>query len=366
MTECNPYNERIKRQYFRYLKEATRYSEATVDQVAQALARFEADTAYRDFRTFHSELAVAFKRRLSGHVSPVSGLQLSKATLHATLAHLKRFFHWLAGQPGYRSRLTYSDAEYFNLTTKEMRIATARRDKPFPTLEQVRHVIAMMPANTDIERRNRALVAFTLATGARDSAIASMKLKHIDLMTEKVYQDAREVNTKYSKSFATFLFPVGDDVLDVVTDWVRYLRREQLWGNDDPLFPATATVVGNDRQFKAAGLKCEHWRSAAPIRAIFREAFTAAGLPYFNPHSLRSTLVQLGETLCRTPEDFKAWSQNLGHEGVLTTFRSYGAVGIRRQGEIIHSLAQLAPAEPKIAEETVIAVLRKLAAGRLG
>jgi integrase len=359
MTKCNPQNERIKRQYFTYLKEATRYSEATVDQVAQALARFEADTGYRDFRAFHSELAIAFKRRLAGHLSPVSGRQLSKATLHATLAHLKRFFHWLAGQSGYRSRLTYSDAEYFNLTTKETRIATARREKPFPTLEQVQYVIGVMPASTDIERRNRALVAFTLATGARDSAIASMKLKHIDLVAGKVYQDAREVNTKYSKSFTTFFFPVGDEVLSIVTDWLRYLRCEKLWGNDDPLFPATATVVGNSHEFEAAGLKREHWRSAAPIRSVFREAFLAAGLPYFNPHSVRNSLVQLGEAICRTPEDFKAWSQNLGHEGVLTTFRSYGAVGNRRQGEIIRTLGQ-SPGK-STTEEAVIAVLHRLA-----
>ncbi len=79
-------------------------------------------------------------------------------------------------------------------------------------------------------------------------------------------------------------------------------------------------------------LKPEHWRNAAPIRAIFRQAFTTAGLPYFNPHSLRNALIQFGQELCRTPEDFKAWSQNPGHEGVLTTFRSYGAVGNQAPG----------------------------------
>jgi hypothetical protein len=42
--------------------------------------------------------------------------------------------------------------------------------------------------------------------------------------------------------------------------------------------------------------------------------------------------VQLDETRCRSPEEFKAWSQNLGHEGVLTTFYSYGTVAPRRQG----------------------------------
>jgi len=65
-----------------------------------------------------------------------------------------------------------------------------------------------------------------------------------------------------------------------------------------------------------------------------------SGMPYFNPHSIRKTLVSLGESLCKTAEQFKAWSQNLGHEGVLTTFYSYGSVAIGRQGEIMQDLAK--------------------------
>ena len=53
MAEHNPSNERIKRQYFAYLKEAKRHSEATVDAVAKALSRFEADTKFRDFKAFN-------------------------------------------------------------------------------------------------------------------------------------------------------------------------------------------------------------------------------------------------------------------------------------------------------------------------
>jgi integrase len=350
MTTHNPKNERIKRRYFAYLKEAKRQSEATVDQVAKALARFEGDTRHRDFKAFHIELAVSFKRRLAEQVSQSSGQRLSKATLHATLAHLKRYFHWLAGQPGYKSRLSYSDAEYFNLSEKDRRVATARREKTFPKLEQVARVLATMPNLSDVERRNRALVAFTLLTGARDSAIASMKLKHVDLVDRKVYQDAREVKTKYSKSFPTYFFPVGDDVRQILDDWVNYLRGDKLWGNDDPLFPATAVAVGDKHQFEAAGLTREHWRTAAPIRAVFRKAFEQTGLPYFNPHSLRSTLVQLGERRCRTPEQFKAWSQNLGHEKVLTTFHSYGSVTTARQGDLIRGLADSARPGPDVVE----------------
>ena len=45
MTTHNARNERIKRQYFAFLKEAKRQSEDSVDAVAKALARFESDTA---------------------------------------------------------------------------------------------------------------------------------------------------------------------------------------------------------------------------------------------------------------------------------------------------------------------------------
>jgi integrase len=94
----------------------------------------------------------------------------------------------LAGQPGYRSRLKYADADYFNLSEKEMRVAKARRERPVPTLEQIRHVLSTMPAGSEIERRNRALMAFALLTGARDGAIASLKLKHIDIAEGKLIQ----------------------------------------------------------------------------------------------------------------------------------------------------------------------------------
>lgn len=361
MPTHHPDNERIKRQYFAFLKEAKRQSEESVDAVAKALARFEADTHHRDFRVFQFELAVAFKRRLANRDSQVTGEKLSKATLNSTLAYLKRFFQWLALQPGYKSRLNYSDAEYFNLSEKDTRVATARRERPAPTLDQVKHVIATMPAATEIERRNRALVAFALLTGARDGALATLRLKHLDLAAGSVYQDARDVATKASKSFTTYFFPVGPEVVQIVKNWVTYLRQQKLWGNDDPLFPATRIELGVTRHFEAAGIDRKAWSTASPIRAIFKQAFEAAGLPYFNPHSFRRTLAQLGETMCQTPEQFKAWSQNLGHEGVLTTFYSYGNVAERRQGDIIKGLAQPARALAGHAElaEALVRAMRQ-------
>ena len=358
MAKYNAGNERIKRRYFVYMKEAGRQSDDSVDNAAAAIARFEAYSAWRDFKLFHIDHAVGFKRDLARQPGQTSGKPLSKATLNAMLAHLKRFFFWLADQEGFRGRIKYSEAEYFNLTEKEARIATAKRPRAAPTFEQLHHALDAMPAETELQRRDRAVFAFTMLTGARDSATASFKLKHIDMVNRAVFQDAREVKTKFSKTFMTYFFPVGGNALAVLAEWVTHLRSERLWGEDQPLFPATAMQLGPTGQFVAAGVKPEHWSNADPIRAIFKSAFTGAGLPYFNPHSVRNALVRLGQMRCKGPEEFKAWSQNLGHEGVMTTFTSYGTVSPERQCEIIQDLE--IKSDPDVADEAMCRALKKV------
>ena len=237
----------------------------------------------------------------------------------------------------------YSDADYFSLSLKDTAIAKAANEERIPTLEQIRHVIDAMPFETDIEKRNRALIAFILLTGARDNAAASIRLNHVNLDEGRIFQDATQVRTKFSKSFTTFFFPVGEDILEIFADWVTFLQKERLWGLDDPLFPATRMALGANGHFESAGLDRKCWANATPIRRIFRAAFEGVGLPYFNPHCFRKTLALFGQEVCQTPEESKAWSQNLGHESVMTTFSSYGQVNDRRQAEIIRSLAREKP-----------------------
>jgi len=359
VSKYNPGNERIKRRYFTYLKEARRHEESTIDASAKALNRWEQYTKFRDFGAFHFEQAVGFKRHLSEQVGTRSGERLSKATLHATMTQLKRFFQWLALQPGFKTKIKYCDADYFNLSVNEIRVATARRTQKWPTLVQIQHVLRSMPKSTDIELRNRALLAFTILTGARDRATASMNLKHIDLLDGRIDQDGREVKTKYRKTFHTYFFPVGEEITRIIKDWVIYLREVKLWGNEDPLFPSTQLASGRSKGFEVIGLERAHWSNTTPIRKIFRAAFINAGLPYFNPHSFRNTLAQLGEILCRTPEQFKAWSQNLGHEQVLTTFVSYGEVACGRQREIISNLAKVQNSVKCQADEIADAILER-------
>ncbi len=358
MTKRNPENERIKRRYLLYLKDAKGRDEASVDAAASAIDRFEDYVKRRDFQSFHIEQARGFKAQLVTATNARTGKALSASTVHSTLAALKAFFVWLADQRGYASRIKYADAEYFNPPDNLSRIATARRFKSCPTLAQVRLMINAMPNETDIDRRDRALIAFTILSGARDKAVISFRLKHIHIERGLIEQDSRVVKTKRAKTFTTWFFPVGEDIRKIVVDWIEFLGKEKGFGPDDPVFPKTKVAPGDDLAFRAASLDHAPWANANPVRKVFREACTRAGLPYFNPHLFRDTLVQLAYDLKLDAEAFKAWSQNLGHESCLTTFSSYGTIPPARQGEIIRRLADrsLPPDTQSTAE-----MLRRLA-----
>lgn len=341
MAKHHPENERIKRKYFIYLEEAHRLAPASVDQAAAAIALFEKSTGHRNFKAFHIEQTKKFKRLLQEQTHAKTGSPLSTATIHSRLMAVKAFFKWLAGQTGYKSRITYSDAEYFNPSANDSRVAKAERERSAPTLEQIRHVLNTMPTTTILDRRDRTLIAFTLLSGARDDAIASMKIKHVDPVSRMVNQDAREVRTKNRKSFVSWFFPIGDDIDKIVTDWLDELTTAHLFGPDDPLFPATDIGLDKDGHFASVGIKRKGWTSATAIRRIFKERFEAAGLSYFNPHSLRNTLTLFGQNICNgNIEAYKAWSQNLGHENMLTTLTSYGTVARDRQREIMRQIGK--------------------------
>ncbi len=350
----NPENERIKRRYFTYLKEAKQLSEASVDAVATALNEFETYSKFRNFQTFNIKQAIAFKRFYSEKKSSKTGLPLSISTIRATLSYLERFFRWLSQQPSYKSKIHRTDADYFKLSHKENQIASTHTRRPVPTLEQIEHLLSTMPTSTVVERRDRALIAFIALTGIRDSAVISLKVKHIDCDERLVNQDAREVNTKFSKSQLTNFFPVPKIIEEIVVKWVNELKSEHLWGEEDPLFPKTHVKPNQLRQFEATGIQRTHWKNTAPIRRIFKAAFRDAGLPYYNPHSFRNMLVHFGYQICRTPEEFRVWSMNLGHARVLTSFYSYGHVPEDRQQEVMSNLHENRLANSNFSKDGVL------------
>ena len=115
---------------------------------------------------------------------------------------------------------------------------------------------------------------------------------------------------------------------------LRYLRDDLLFGHDDPLFPPPE-MCRLEGGFAVIGLKRTPYANAGAIREAIKAAFVTAGLPAFAPHSFRKTLVKWGEQRYPSREAFKAFSQNLGHESIVTTVSAYMPVSQERQAELI-------------------------------
>ena len=339
MAKYCPENEKVKRDYAFFLETAEGKQSVTVDAVLKAIQRFEISTGFKPFKKFHVAQIRAFRATLAEETTP-GGKPLSAATITSTLKHLRAFFLWLSREPGFRQAVNSNDTLYFTPTEQDRRIAGARRERPVASVEDIKATLAAMPSASHVQQRDRALLAFALLSGARDGALASFRLKHVNLAARSIFHDGREVHTKGRKTFTSTFFPVGPEPEPIFADYLHMLKSDLGFGPDDPLFPSTAIGHDADRGFAVQGLTRDCWSTTQPIRRIFGETFAAAGLPSYNPHSLRKTLVLLGERMCRTPEEWKSWSQNLGHESEATTFLGYGEVPYHRQAEIMAALAK--------------------------
>jgi integrase len=331
-------NIRIKRRYLLWLGEAKGLSEASIDKAAAAIDRWFAFIGGADLRRFHTEKAVAFKRALERERTE-AGAVLSSASREAILRELRAFFLWLADQPGFRAKIRHADAAWFTPDRRDARAAHRGQWRPHPSPEQVRAAILNMREDTVFARRDRALMALLFLTGSRETAAMTLRLRHIDLANRCVQFDGRGVRTKFGKRFTTFFFPVGEEIAAILAEWVRELREGFLFGPDDPIFPRTEVRRGMSGGFEPAGFVREPWRAPGSVVKIFKDAFVTLDLPPFAPHSVRKTLTDLASAHCRTPEEFKAWSQNLGHDDVLTTFHSYGTLSPGRQRELIQGFS---------------------------
>lgn len=342
--QSNPKNDRVKRDYLIWLKDAKQRSDATADQARHAIDRLEAYTGYKDFGTFNKEQARAFKQALLNTKTQRTGKPISISTVYHTLQAIKEFLAWLHGRKEYRNRIIPENIDYLSLTQGQERQAHATGPKKYATLEEYRKALFAMPTTTEMERRDQALMALLLLTCMRDAAVVSLKLKHIDIARKCVFQDPRQVKTKFCKTIETFFIPVvGDDVEAIVRDWVKFLTVGKGFHLDDPLFPKTMNGQDEHYGFVPEKLGREHWANATPVRKIFRSAFERVGLPYVNPHSIRNTLTHLAYQLKLDGEQLKALSQNIGHDSVLTTLNSYGSLTTERQAEVIRSLGRKQP-----------------------
>lgn len=267
-------NERMKQRYVFHLEQANGLDQKSTDKVLAAILKFERSTNFKPFKRFHIEQAAHFKAFLS-QAKGKTGKPLSHSTIDATLALVRKFFHWLAGQTGYKSRISYADTRYFKNNRKSARIANTANEKEYPSPEAAFHAFQAMPNTTEFEKRDKAMFAFFMLTGARVGAVASLRLKHIDMFNGRALQDAKEVNTKFAKNIDTTFFPVDPAYLACFQDWMEFLREVKFFGPTDALFPKAEMGLAEGGGFAVKGLSRKPYANTMPLNKIIRSVFAS-------------------------------------------------------------------------------------------
>jgi site-specific recombinase XerD len=337
MKKYDPENERLKLNYQDHLRHAEGLDHKTIDKAMTAIRQFEESTGCKPFKRFRKEQAMAFKDWLDTARNQRTGKPLSQATIASTLRVMREFFRWAESRRGFKASIEPGGWKYFKHPLKDARAARASAPRKVPSVEQVQRAFEAMPNATSHQKRDKALLAFLMLTGARIGAVASLRIKHVDLERRHVFQDAREVNTKHAKTMNTTFFPMGEAYADALADYLRHLKQDLMFGPEDAVFPKSDMKHGPNG-FEVATLSRLPFASTGPLNEIVKDAFAAVQLPRYTPHSFRHMLALYGDKLCQTREEFKAWSQNLGHKSVLTTVSSYMPVTKDAQRRIMLEL----------------------------
>lgn len=294
-------------------------------------------TENKDFVSFGKQQARAFKNWIKNRTNRKNEA-LSLVYIYNILRRLKGFFEWLSMQPHYKSKVNQIDIEHLSLSKKETRIAIQPNKREIPSMEEVIKVIETIQIGNDVDRRDRALICFTLLTGARISAIYSMPMMAFDEATLTVDQNPKYgVKTKFSKHITTTFFPIEySQAVTHFVDWYKYLKQAKGFTAKDPIFPMAKIENGqqNISYHNTGEVEPIFWQSSSSARKIFQKRFVDAEVPYYHPHTFRHLVVKEFAKTRLTEEEKKAISQNLGHENTGTTFGSYGYGHIEEDRQI--------------------------------
>jgi integrase/recombinase XerD len=209
---------------------------------------------------------------------------LSPATIHRQISALRTYFRFLVGE-GYLAR------------NPSERIESPKRWRTLPTVLSHAETDKLLSApNPDVPLgiRDRALLEFAYATGARVSELVGLRLQDI------LYEDG--IARLYGKGAKERLVPVGRRALGAVALYAREIRPSQDRGQ------------GRARLFlNARGTPL----SRVGAWGIIRQAARRAGIAKrVTPHTLRHTFAT---HLLEGGADLRAVQEMLGHADLSTT-----------------------------------------------
>jgi len=297
---------------------AGKYEEKTVLGHLAAIRDFEAVLGGKCFKQVTIADVAGYRESLKSRLCPDASRPLSNSTIRHRASFLKNFFGWLRGRKGFES-IDQNIQGYFDLPKRFEEPGLKRDDRPFPTIEEAAIMIEAMPVETWKERRDQAMVCIAFLGALRADTIISLRLEHLIPENKQIVQDGRQSRTKNGKSVRIYFFPVPLALSATVKAWKADLVALG-FQEKDALFP-------DERWLAEAGNRSSSeiipvMKSTHAITRAFESASARCGKRW-SPHSAKHSIGRLGSKVCKTAEDQRAWSANMGHEQEDVTRRYY-------------------------------------------
>lgn len=347
----NPNNEKVIHAWLAY---AQRYVHKTVLAHLADIRRFEASIGLKDLSETSQADVLAYRNGLiNGARGMTNDKVLSASTVRHAASYLTAFFTWLAdreGSSGLRALIAY-----FALPKALHQAVALRSDKGRITISDAANVLEKLPAVGIVARRDRAIFALAYIGAMRESALISLRVKHLDLEARRIAHNGRELRAKNGKSFFIKWFPGTEPLQSALIDWVQEITALGA-APEDAVFPDARVLIALEKDHRtwAAKKVWQPMKSASTVDRVFRHASGLAGVN-ITPHSARHTIAALGEQCCASRAEWKAWSLNMGHESETTTSRNYGRMSAAEKERVIAEMVERSPRDSTVLKEILSA-----------
>lgn len=204
----------------------------------------------------------------------------------------------------------------------------------FWTVDEVIKVLDF-PTTSIRHMRDKAALAFIYASAMRREAFVTMSLRSVDLKNSKIYQLPEwGVKTKNSKAAITYLLPIPR-LRQAIDEWDAYVRARAV---SDRV--AWYTVLNRDgmdiREDDIVTDRPPTGRGSALYQGL-KELCELTDVEWKSPHKVRHGHGVYGIMHAQTMAEYKALSQNMMHETVATTDKTYSVLANDEVGDIIKS-----------------------------
>lgn len=242
---------------------------------------------------------------------------LSPASMERACREARDFFQWAKLHRAVKYRSLPAAWTETLRPAKAYAPQSQIRELSYYSLEEVEKICAIVPERL-IDQRDQAGVALAFAAGLRVSALVSLPVRCVQVENLEVHQlPEAGVHTKNSKAQITYMLPI-EPLLAIIAEWSTLVRvelgGEGLWYPNMSRRGAVWVISSQPASVESRRMSFSH-----SLKRLCQQA----GVEYKSPHKLRHGHGVHIAKLSRTYSEFKAYSQNMGHETTEITERYY-------------------------------------------